>query len=349
MLGFSKSYPYYFYVKQGEINSLASATDADRLILLQKIAGLDDFIKSKEKSFRLIDETNKEIERINEYLRKIDIQLHILENEEENIKSYRELDRNKQIIAYLIHVTEVKNIKESIVEIEYQQEELVSKEKLYISDKKKFDKKTKALKNKLKQISLIRDELCTEKSTIEAKHKDFMNQKQGLDIKIVNLQHKLQAEEHLRIHAEQEMQFLCKSIDEKSNELKSIDSRLVEVLQREKNCSATKAALQKKYRRFFINASKKKPWNQLFFSTQERDKWIHHELQSLNIKIGKEKNKLRKCNVELEQNTQKQVDMRNELERSMHSFESLDSASEKSFVQYPEIQNKKELLVNEKR
>ena len=55
--------------------------------------------------------------RVAELLSNIEERLHALEEEKEDLKAYHELDRTRRSVQYIIHDTELQNIKEKLDQV----------------------------------------------------------------------------------------------------------------------------------------------------------------------------------------------------------------------------------------
>ncbi len=72
--GFSKANPYYI-VQQGKVSTLCLMRDSDRLGLLKEIAGTNIYEERKNESLKIMAETMKKQEHIEEVLGFIDERL----------------------------------------------------------------------------------------------------------------------------------------------------------------------------------------------------------------------------------------------------------------------------------
>eukprot|EP00045_Choanoeca_perplexa_P012565 m.137533 g.137533 ORF g.137533 m.137533 type:complete len:1205 (-) comp16056_c0_seq1:67-3681(-) len=121
--GFSRSNPYYI-VQQGKINSLALATDAQRLQLLKDIAGTTVFERSRREGLEEFTESKRKGKTIDELLDDINNRMEDLESEQAELQEYQVLDSEKRAIEYVIYSQELMTTNAKIDELEARRHDL---------------------------------------------------------------------------------------------------------------------------------------------------------------------------------------------------------------------------------
>ena len=116
--GFSKSNPY-FMVQQGKIQSLCLMTDAQRLELLQQVAGTTLYENKKSESLVKMQENSQSIEKIDSILSDIDERLNELQGEKEELTVYQSLDRDRKAIEYTLYDKELRKARLVLDNIEH--------------------------------------------------------------------------------------------------------------------------------------------------------------------------------------------------------------------------------------
>ena len=117
--GFSKSNPY-FMVQQGKIQSLCLMTDAQRLELLQQVAGTTLYENKKSESLVKMQENAQSIEKIDSILKDIDERLNELQGEKEELTVYQSLDRDRKALEYTLYDKELRKARLVLDQIEHQ-------------------------------------------------------------------------------------------------------------------------------------------------------------------------------------------------------------------------------------
>jgi len=116
--GFSKSNPY-FMVQQGKIQSLCLMTDAQRLELLQQVAGTILYEDKKSESLVKMQENSQSIEKIDSILSDIDERLSELQGEKEELTVYQSLDRDRKALEYTLYDKELRKARLVLDNIEH--------------------------------------------------------------------------------------------------------------------------------------------------------------------------------------------------------------------------------------
>lgn len=117
--GFSKSNPY-FMVQQGKIQALCLMSDAERLKLLQQVAGTTLYEDKKAESLVKMEENSQSIEKINTILTDIDKRLGELQGEKEELTAYQSLDRERKALEYTLYDKELRKARLILDNIEHQ-------------------------------------------------------------------------------------------------------------------------------------------------------------------------------------------------------------------------------------
>ena len=100
--GFSKSNPY-FIVQQGKVQDLCTMSDAERLSLLQEVAGTNLYDEKKAESVRKMQENEASIEKITEILQDMEDRLEQLQTEKDELTQYTTLDRQRRAVEYALY------------------------------------------------------------------------------------------------------------------------------------------------------------------------------------------------------------------------------------------------------
>eukprot|EP01041_Mallomonas_annulata_P001154 gene1154-2235_t len=115
--GFSKSNPYYI-VQQGKVANLCVMKDKDRLNLLKEVAGTTVYEERRRESLKIMQETASKQEQIQEVLSFIDERLSELDKEQEELKEYESLDKNRRALEYSLYDKELSKAKHQLEEMD---------------------------------------------------------------------------------------------------------------------------------------------------------------------------------------------------------------------------------------
>ncbi|RPB02101.1 RecF/RecN/SMC protein [Choiromyces venosus 120613-1] len=115
--GFSRSNPYYI-VPQGRVTTLTNMKDFERLNLLKEVAGTQVYEQRRTESLKIMEETESKRAKIDELLKYIEERLSELEEEKEELRGFREKDRERSCLEYTIYHREQVEINNAIDGIE---------------------------------------------------------------------------------------------------------------------------------------------------------------------------------------------------------------------------------------
>ncbi|PVV00813.1 hypothetical protein BB560_004789 [Smittium megazygosporum] len=165
--GFSKSNPYYI-VPQGRITSLTLSKDSERLELLKELAGTKIYDNKRDESLRILTETNSKHEKIIELLDSIEEKLNELEKEQEDLKKFQELDKERRCLEYAIYNTEQTQITEQL-------EEAVNEYNNFLAQTSSLETELSEAENQLKEIKSL-EEAETQKNEILLAERQYLLQ-----------------------------------------------------------------------------------------------------------------------------------------------------------------------------
>ncbi|KAH9251965.1 hypothetical protein BASA81_010169 [Batrachochytrium salamandrivorans] len=117
--GFSRSNPYYI-CRQGKVSELCTMSDFQRLALLKEVAGTNVYDSRRLDSEKLLEEAGQKSLKIDESIAGIQSRLEELQQEKEELEQFRELDREKRALEYLLSDGEIKTAQAKLEQLEKQ-------------------------------------------------------------------------------------------------------------------------------------------------------------------------------------------------------------------------------------
>ena len=118
--GFSNKSNPYFMVQQGKIQTLCLMTDAQRLNLLQQVAGTTLYEEKKTESMTKMQENAQSIEKIDTILEDINKRLEELHGEKEELNQYQKADRQRKALEYTLYDKELRRARHALDIVETQ-------------------------------------------------------------------------------------------------------------------------------------------------------------------------------------------------------------------------------------
>ena len=104
----------FFAIQQGEAIRLALASPEDRLKMLESFAGTIGFEMKKKENMKLIEDSRKELNEIEENMEELNGEIDEVGKQTKSLKSYKELERKKRLISFIILDRERQKIKEKL-------------------------------------------------------------------------------------------------------------------------------------------------------------------------------------------------------------------------------------------
>jgi structural maintenance of chromosome 3 (chondroitin sulfate proteoglycan 6) len=112
--GFSRSNPYYI-VPQGRITALTNMKDSERLDLLKSVAGTEVYEEKKAESVKIMNETTNKLSAIDGAFEQINQRLSELEEEQEELRSFQDQDRERRGLEYTLYHREQEEINKVLI------------------------------------------------------------------------------------------------------------------------------------------------------------------------------------------------------------------------------------------
>ncbi|CAG0885820.1 unnamed protein product [Cyprideis torosa] len=364
--GFSRSNPYYI-VKQGKINAMATAPDAQRLKLLREVAGTRVYDERREESLVMLKETESKREKINEYLANIDERLQTLETEKEELKESLKWDKMRRSLEFAILERELKDAKQKLEEVRHRGSNIDNRElqlhdnvviftTFYYMDKirsnsgaqqDQFRKDmenvviaTKEVSKELKEIKSKVSQSKEEKAVLNTEFQQLVKQRSKLELTIKDLEEEVVGDNSTKERADRELKKLEATIAEKNKELEEIKPQYEEMKKLEEECSRELTLKHQKRTELYAKQGR----GSQFTSREERDKWIKNELRSLTKAIRDKEESIRRLQADIEADAEKKTQLEAKTQESNSEKESLNKQIEEHNKNYYEMKKEKESL-----
>lgn len=95
--GFAASYPFQYSIQSDDIATVETSNDKERLYWLKNCCGVMEFSEKRDKSMRVLKETEEQIRKIDVSLSKIDVQLDIFASNETQQIYHKWMLREKEL------------------------------------------------------------------------------------------------------------------------------------------------------------------------------------------------------------------------------------------------------------
>ena len=149
-------------ISQGEVDRILSNSAADRRVIIEEAAGILKYKKRKEEALRKLDRTHSNIDRVNDIISELEVQVEPLKNQSEKAKEYLENKKGLDKYEVALLAYDIENFN-SILEQEKEKKEKIDKEIVTISNEtSKNDVAFLEENNRLEKLELERTTLNRE-------------------------------------------------------------------------------------------------------------------------------------------------------------------------------------------
>ena len=149
-------------ISQGEVDRILSNSATDRRVIIEEAAGILKYKKRKEEALRKLDRTHNNIDRVNDIISELEVQVEPLKNQSEKAKEYLENKKGLDKYEVALLAYDIENFN-SILEQEKEKKEKIDKEIVTISNEtSKNDVAFLEDNNKLEKLELERTNLNRE-------------------------------------------------------------------------------------------------------------------------------------------------------------------------------------------
>lgn len=313
LFGFSKTYPFYCYLKHDEVDSVINMNKLELAMLVKRMAGLEDFLQSKKKSLQIVNETKEEIGKVTDYLAKIDAQLEIYEMEP-SLLDYNHSLEKKQAIESRKHVLKNEEIEKLVESLQHKISAAGQVKERHLTEVANLDQNLKEIRRKQRLISPEIFKLQNEQVAIQKKRDGLASQQNEAKATIRSLDDQFQSQEHAEDYAEQELELVQASIDKKTRELNDLKAQKEELEREGTKLSNQSDELRAAFDEFFSRSQQNQRLGYVFLAKNERDNWMNTELKETVKKLGVESGRLKKFKQAIEKEQTGQDTLRNELD-----------------------------------
>ena len=232
-------------ISQGEVNRILSSSSQDRRVIFEEASGILKYKKRKEEALRKLDRTHNNIDRVNDIIGELEIQIGPLEEQSKKAKEYLENKAGLEKYEVALLAFDIENINSKLLQDREQKEKLEKEIVLLSNESSQSDVKSlennaklekleseKALLNKkllsvtaeVERINgeknLIREKarMSNDDNKVQDEIRAILDEKSSLEKKI-----KILSEEIVQIDTELEKSNKC--ADEYNNDIKKLKQK----------------------------------------------------------------------------------------------------------------------------
>ena len=279
--GFSMNNPYNI-VPQGKIVALTNAKDKERLQLLEDVVGAKSFEVKLKASLKKMEETEQKKIQINKEMGELNSKLSEMEQERKELEKYNELERNRKIYQFTLYDRELNEVINQMERLDGDYNNTVYSSEQYIQE---LDKREDMIDQVSKKLSSIEASLkiknATDLQQAKLRESEISQKLTNVNVKIKDVQQQIESNGEQRNLDGATLKEIKSIIEQRKQKLSKILPRYQELTREEAMYKLQLASLQQKQRDLIL----KKGEYARFKSKDERDTWIHSEIEELKSAI----------------------------------------------------------------
>lgn len=279
--GFSMNNPYNI-VPQGKIVALTNAKDKERLQLLEDVVGAKSFEVKLKASLKKMEETEQKKIQINKEMGELNSKLSEMEQERKELEKYNELERNRKIYQFTLYDRELNEVINQMERLDGDYNNTVYSSEQYIQE---LDKREDMIDQVSKKLSSIEASLkiknATDLQQAKLRESEISQKLTNVNVKIKDVQQQIESNGEQRNLDSATLKEIKSIIEQRKQKLSKILPRYQELTREEAMYKFQLASLQQKQRDLIL----KKGEYARFKSKDERDTWIHSEIEELKSSI----------------------------------------------------------------
>ncbi|AJR75671.1 Smc3p [Saccharomyces cerevisiae YJM1615] len=279
--GFSMNNPYNI-VPQGKIVALTNAKDKERLQLLEDVVGAKSFEVKLKASLKKMEETEQKKIQINKEMGELNSKLSEMEQERKELEKYNELERNRKIYQFTLYDRELNEVINQMERLDGNYNNTVYSSEQYIQE---LDKREDMIDQVSKKLSSIEASLkiknATDLQQAKLRESEISQKLTNVNVKIKDVQQQIESNGEQRNLDSATLKEIKSIIEQRKQKLSKILPRYQELTKEEAMYKLQLASLQQKQRDLIL----KKGEYARFKSKDERDTWIHSEIEELKSSI----------------------------------------------------------------
>lgn len=302
IFGFSQSYPFQYVISSDDIVLVELSDDKDRLQWLKDCCGVDAFCSKRDKSKRILKETEDELQKIDMSLIKIDVQLKIFKSNEVQ-QIYHEWVKREKELGHFKRLYQIRKLQSDIQRWETDIKKHTNMIAVYKNDLIENFAKTKDTR---RQIRLILDQLNALRATEQQCESEIQQQHQTklqLEESIVNLKSLVQQSSLAEDLSMQEKQMYQEKIDQTYSQITTIDQDIERIVSEKCVIDQQVSALESQAMQVIWNCQQNQRLGKQFESVSKRNEHLMLLIKRAKNAIGRENRFVMKLKVEIQQQT----------------------------------------------
>ena len=264
----------YNIISQGEVDKILSNSSTDRRVIFEEASGILKYKKRKEEALRKLDRTHNNIDRVNDIITELEMQIGPLKSQSEKAREYLENKKGLDTYEVALLAYDIENLNQELVTSKTKKEKIDDEIITISNETNKTDAKYESDNNKLQKLEEEKANLNRELLLVTEEKEKIDGERNLLKERSKTTKEENEIKEEIRTKLE-EKEKLTGSISIIEEDIKEI---FKEISSKETESIDVERELQ--------NAKLKKNMLTNDYSTHNQEKIsISHKINNLKIEI----------------------------------------------------------------
>lgn len=335
--GFADYYPFQYSIQCNDITSVEESNAKDRLQWLKCCCGVDEYLAKKNKSLRVLRETEDHIRKIDESLEKIDVQLAIF-GSNENQQIYQRFVNRERELGHMQRTYRIKKIRSDIESLDSKVKSLSNRITAVKDDTIKCTSNAAEIRREIKTMVEQIHVLNTNEQQLQHDIDEYERAKVELVEYIANLRNTIEKGALAEELTANEKRLYEVKIDETRTRLSEIDAQIDVIDERKAKIESELAELEQQAEAIVLNCQQNQRLGKQFASIVQRNEYLSGQIKKLKTVISRESRKQSTMLAELQREIKKLEDLKTTAEQYNQQLTEMNATEEtNSFYQQQEM------------
>lgn len=303
LLGFAQSYPFQYAIESNDISTVEMSNDKDRFQWLKNCCGVAEFHSKRDKSLRVLKDTEDQIRKIDGSLAKIDVQLNIFASNENQQIFQKCMLREKELGHFQLQY----RIKKLRAEREQSSLKIVSNTNSIARIKNEIIQHANngtEIRRKVKTILDQLNALRANERQIELQIDKHERSKTDLEGSIESLKVQVMQGGWGADLTNREMQIYRDKMDETSTRMSEIDADMEGIDEKRSTVEQELGELESQVNEIVLNCQQNQRLGIQFQSVTQRNEHLSGQIKKMKNAISRENRNVNKFRAELQHEMQ---------------------------------------------
>lgn len=303
LLGFAQSYPFQYAIESNDISTVEMSNDKDRFQWLKNCCGVAEFHSKRDKSLRVLKDTEDQIRKIDGSLAKIDVQLNIFASNENQQIFQKCMLREKELGHFQLQY----RIKKLRAEREQSSLKIVSNTNSIARIKNEIIQHANNGTEIRREVKTILDQLNALRANerqIELQIDKHERSKTDLERSIESLKVQVMQGGWGADLTNREMQIYRDKMDETSTRMSEIDADMEGIDEKRSTVEQELVELESQVNEIVLNCQQNQRLGIQFQSVTQRNEHLSGQIKKMKNAISRENRNVNKFRAELQHEMQ---------------------------------------------